>query len=253
MPDFSTVVIEHESTEVEKRIERKAVPDLAGGYEADARAEMKEYVKKITPIIAEPRCAVCQHKDRAYLEYMIAHGVAYSAIANRVESSIEGSLDSFRRSLSNHAKKHMALDDAVTRAILEEEAALIGQNYEDSVRGAITHRGMLEVLARKAYSDVINGVSTVEPKDMIQMVKLLREMESDTANTSVETYKVQVAIFEEAIKNVCAELPNGQEILQMLVDEIRHLRTKEEFNDTIEEGFRRVGIPEYVDAQVIDE
>lgn len=228
----------------------------AGDLTAEMRAELEAEMKAISPpIISIATCNVCQHEYRQFIEAMLVKGRAYKAIAQSVPLPEGSSVDSFRRSISGHYKNHMALEDAAMRAILEEEADLAGQNYEEGVRGAITARGILQVALQKGFEDIQNGISAVEFRDMVQAIKLLREMDDQTHDTQLESYKVQVAIFTEAIRDVLGQREDGEEIMKEIAERIRYLRERDNFDAEVEStlgGPRRVGIPETVEAEVID-
>lgn len=185
-------------------------PDLPSGKpitgkaivtaEAEAQRRALENVssKGRPPQIYEPRCHVCTSPHRQYIESLLIKGANYVWIELNVPGVDDGKID--RRSVSNHAKKHMAYKDAAVRAILEEEAQIASQNYEEGVRGAITHRGVLEVALRKAYEDIIAGVTTVEARDMIQLINTLQKMDEQREMVAVNELRAQVQAFVEAIR-----------------------------------------------------
>lgn len=150
------------------------------------------------PVIHEPRCHVCTSPHRQFIEGLLVKGANYVWISENVPG-IEGSVID-RRSVSRHAKKHMSYQNAAIRAILEEEAETAAQNYDEGVRGAITHRGVLEVALRKAYEDIIAGVTTVEARDMIQLINTLQKMDEQREQIAVNELRAQVQAFVEAIR-----------------------------------------------------
>src|SRR5688572_23092685 len=127
---------------------------------------------KLPERIVEARCHTCQSEFRDYIERELIRGHSYLAISK----SLGGSPD--RRSISTHHKEHMAITAAAYRAILEEEASLEGQNFEEGVRGAITNRGVLELMIRKGFDDIMDDNTMVEPKDLIQIIKLKTDMDA---------------------------------------------------------------------------
>ncbi len=116
------------------------------------------------PLPFEPRCEVCTSPYRHFIDSMLVKGgYSYVYIANTVPGKGDKKID--RRSVANHAKKHLGFQEQALRALLEEEADMAEQNYEEGVRGAITHRGVLEIAVRKAYDDIIwvGSVSPIRP------------------------------------------------------------------------------------------
>jgi hypothetical protein len=213
-----------------------------------ARANMeyleKEEAKYAPPLITEPRCLVCNSSYRLWIERQLLKGLSYSAIANSIppEKYPDGKIKKIeRRSIANHSKNHMPLDQAVMRAVMEEEADLLNQNWEEGVKGAFTNRGALNALIRKAYDNAMNNVTVVEPRDMIQMIKLYSEMEANSAITATEEAKMTVRIFMEAITNVFDEILDKEQadtIKQAIVKEVKRLRSRDEIDVEVEHQLR---------------
>ena len=168
-------------------------------------------------------------------------GGSYTAIARSVpENPVTGKkID--RRSVANHYDQHMGYENAIVRGVLEEEATLLGQNVAEGIAGAFSMRGALHVLIRKAYDDALAGLTTVEPRDLIQLVKLFNEMDSSSSVKLVEEAKAAVGIFDAAIKNVIADMfdrEQGDEIKRAMVKEIQRLREQSEIEAQLEQSFR---------------
>lgn len=192
---------------------------------------------KLPPRIVESRCHTCNSEFREYIERELIRGHSYLAISR----SLGGTPD--RRSISTHHKEHMAITAAAIRAILEEEASLEGQNFEEGVRGAITNRGVLEVMIRKGYDDILDDNTMVEPKDLIQIIKLKQEMDANYVQVQIETYKRQMDLFKQAILEVIPA-----EMQARLVAKVKRLRNLEEDQYAHE---RLLEAP-IVDAEVIE-
>lgn len=202
------------------------------------------------PVISEPRCLTCMSEYRAYIEQQLVKGISYITIAKTIprkpEINENQHIDSWRRSIKKHYVSHMKINDAVIRAELEEAANLLGQNIEEGLKGALTDRGMLKVMARKAYEDIVNGVTTVEPRDLIQIVKLLNDLEVDNAAVQIEESQNVVRIFSRAIRNVCDD-----DTVAKIVEEVKRLRKQDNIESEMEGIIppRRVGLPE---AEVVE-
>lgn len=177
---------------------RRTSDDFKKELQRQDRADVVSAEKAMSPDrVSEPRCHVCQHAYRGWIEMMLVRGIAYKTIADRANPKVD------RRSLSNHHKKHMNLDDAALRWIIEEEAKLEGRNFEDGVGDAITKRAVLEVALRKGYHDIVSGVTTAEVRDVIQIAKVLGEMDLHQHQIGLDEMRVQVQIFIQAIQDVC--------------------------------------------------
>lgn len=216
--------------------------DLQKSWQDEDRFEIAMREKALAPpTITEPRCKVCTSEYRVYIERQLVKGmVSLSALAESIPEDANGEkID--RRSISNHSKKHMAIDDAVVRAQLEEEADLLKQNYREGVQGALTSRGVLKVLIGKTYEDVINGVVTAEVRDLIQMIKLVNEMESNSSQVKGDEAETSLRIFIRAVKNVCDDETN-----QKIVNEVRRLRQMDDVEFAVEEGLQ---LPPPIEAE----
>lgn len=219
------------------KLEARSQQGLAKRYADQNRESLEEAEAQIAPpVITEKRCHVCQSDHRMWIERQILKGRSYSAIANSMPPDKDGNkID--RRSVSNHYQKHMPLDQAVVRGILEEEADLVGQNWEEGVKGAITTQGMFRVMMQKAFDDAMAGITTIEPRDFIQMAKAYGELVSNQGEAATEEAKIVIRIFMEAIKNVVEDefdTERADELKRMISDEVKRLRARDEIDMEVE-------------------
>lgn len=240
MPEFG--ISDEERKRQRQKLEARSAAGQAKKYQDQNRADLEiEEAMNAPPMITVGQCQTCQHPHRLWIERQVLKGRSYKAIAESLPPDSEGhQLD--RRSISNHySKGHMPLDSAIMRGVLEEEAGVLGQNFEEGVRGAFTNRGALNTLIRKAYEDAMSGVTTVEPRDLIQMVKLYNEMDSSASLAATEEAKLAVRIFMEAIQNVLAdrfEIEEANEIKSELRLEIQRLRQRDDIDIEVENNLR---------------
>lgn len=199
--------------------------DLIKADQQEMREDIQKAEKNIAPArIFESRCHVCQHPFRDWIELMLVKGMAHKTLAERVTPPVD------RRSIGNHWKKHMDLQDAAFRHLLEREAQIQGLDREEAVGDLVTKRGVLEVALRRGYDDLLNGVTTVEPRDLIQIAKLLGEMDSHQQAVAVDELRAQVQIFIQAIKDVCPP-----EIQSAIGQQVSKLRKREDISKPIED------------------
>lgn len=198
--------------------------DFEKMMKARERAEVKNSENRLGPPKPfEPRCHVCTHQFRDFIDsLLIKHDLSFSEIARRMPPGQNGrQLD--HRQIGNHARKHLGVGDAAIRAILEEEAEQSAKDFKEGVRGAITHRGGLEVAFRAAFQDIIDGVASVEPRDMIAIGKLLKEWDKETQETQVDVLRAQVGALIEAIRQIAP-----QEMWGEILDRAKELMEREE-------------------------
>jgi len=237
----------------EERLKRKRILDRNSGaelkrrWEQGDRAEIdKREVSIAPPRIIEKRCHVCVSPYRDFIEEALVRGHSYERIARQVPVD-ENNKKIDRRSIANHLKNHMDLQRMAIVEELQIEARAASQNIEEGSQGAKTDRGFLKTAIAKGFDDIIKGVSTVEPKDMIQMIKLLNELNSSASNTRAEETEVQLRIFVRAVQEVC-----DKETLEAIVDKAHALREM----DDIEVEVRGIMIPsepKMIEAEVVDE
>lgn len=192
------------------------------------------------PVKSEPKCSVCQSPNRLWVERQLIRGTSYTAIAKSIPNV---NVDTFRRALPKHYKEHMDLEGAQVRAIMEEEADLLQQNYEEGVQGAFSYRAALDVLIRKGFSDALDNITTVEPKDIIKLMELADKMNSASATQMVEEARASINIFMEAIRNVftdnldrdMSDFLSGE-----IVKEVKRLREQNELEAQIEDHMRQL-------------
>lgn len=219
----------------DERMKRKRIMDKRSGtdlkrrWEQGDRAEIAERERQSAPpVIFEPRCHVCQSPYREFIEEHLVKGHSYERIAKQIPADEDGKkID--RRSISGHFKEHMDLQRMAIREELEEEARNLQQNVEEGSLGAKTDRGILKVLVAKGFDDVLKGVSTVEPKDLIQIIKLLNELNSDASNTRAEENEIALRTFVRAIENVCSV-----EMIKQIVAEAERIRNMDDVEFAME-------------------
>lgn len=235
MSDIDDIEAQELGISDEERKKRKRVLDKRTGadlkkrWEQNDREELEARAKAdAPPIISEPRCHVCQSPYRDFIEQSLIKGHSYSRIARQVPADEDGNQVD-RRSISNHLKEHMDLQRAAIREELEEEARALQQNVEEGSQGAKTDRGILKVLVAKGFDDVLNGVSSVEPKDLIAIIKLLNELNSDASNTRAEENEIALRTFVRAIENTCST-----DMIKTIVAEAERIRSMDDVEFAME-------------------
>lgn len=207
-------------------MEKRTGKDLERKWQQEDRKAIAEAESLAAPpVINNPQCQVCQSPHRVWIERKLIQGWAYSQIAREIPDGPS------RKSIANHAKEHLPGDSHVVRQLMEEEADILGQNAMDSVRGAFTLRGSLEVLIRKGFQDALDGTTTVEPRDLIAMMKQLNELNTNSGTAAYEEANTAISIFKEALQNVLlkgegdvVERELGVKILLALETEVERLK-----------------------------
>jgi hypothetical protein len=208
-----------------ERVKRKRIMDRHSGADlkkkweqSDRQSLARQEEKTLPPRISQPRCHVCQSEWRDFIEKAITEGHSYVSIERQIPPNEDGSKVD-RRSIANHYKEHMDLERQSIRAQLEEEARILQQSVDEGPMGARTDRGMLKVMAIKGFQDIIKGVTTVEPKDLIAIVKVLNELNTNASTARAEENEIALRTFVRAIQNVCPP-----ELIQKIVIEAERIK-----------------------------
>jgi len=150
--------------------------------------------------IVEPRCSICKSKWRRTIDQLLVMGVPFSEIARQFEE--EGIT---RRGLSNHKRKHLSVEQAAIRRVIEEKARQIGEDVDSTSRLLLTRRGYMEVALMKSYQSILDGTVVPEPRDIIQMISLMEKMEKDTASVQVDEMMRDFNAFTQAVKEIVGQ------------------------------------------------
>jgi replicative superfamily II helicase len=167
--------------------------------------------------IVEPRCSVCKSKFRRTMDQLLVMGVAFSEISRQFET--EGIT---RRALSNHKRKHLSVEQAAIRKVIEEKARQIGEDVENTKSLLLTRRGYMEVAMMKSYQSILDGTVVPEPRDIVHMISLMEKMEKDTAAVQVDEMMRDFNAFTQAVKEVV-----GQEDYDKIIYKFKNILDQE--------------------------
>lgn len=146
----------------------------------------------------EPRCHVCTSQYRKAIDRMIAMGTAHAEIARIFGGIID------RRSIANHAKKHLAYEEAAMRQIIEQEAKAAEEDAELGINGILKRRVYLETMLHKGLEDLVSGHAMIEPRDVLAVIDALNKFDNQNAGAALDQVKIQFQAFLQAIREVAA-------------------------------------------------
>jgi hypothetical protein len=147
--------------------------------------------------ISEPRCHVCMSPSRRLIDQLIAAGVSVSELARQFEKE-----NLTRKSISNHKNRHLNVEQAAVRRILEERVRRYDADVENTTRSLLTRKGVLEVLLLKGYAHAVQETTVVEPREMIGIIQQLEKMDAVDAAEQVEEMHRQMNAFMDAVKAI---------------------------------------------------
>lgn len=201
-------------------------------------------IARPTAEIVEPRCAVCKSKFRRTIDQLLVMGVSFAEIARQFES--EGMT---RRGLSNHKRKHLSVEQAAVRQIIEEKARQIGEDVENTSRLLLTRKGYMEVAMMKSYQGILDGTIVPEPRDIVHMIALMEKMEKDSSAAQVDEMLRDFNAFSQAVREVV-----GKDDYEKILYKFKRILEQE---NIVLEGFGRDNriietLPTSQSAQVIE-
>jgi hypothetical protein len=169
----------------------------------------------------EPKCHVCQSSYRRAIDRMVALGTSYSEISRIFGGEID------RRSISNHAKEHLNYEEAAIRRILEREAEAAQENLEDGIRGQLSRRAYLEIALQKALEGLLNGDTSVEPKDALAIIEKLDRLDTQGEGAALDEIRLQFNAFMQAIREISMfdieRIKQPMELQQLIFNRTREI------------------------------
>lgn len=173
--------------------------------------------------IVEPRCNVCKSRYRRTIDQLLVVGVPYKEIARQFESE-----ELSRKSIANHRTKHLTIEDAVVRQVLEEKAKQMGEDIESGARTIITRLGVLDVAIMKGYASVVTGEVPVEAADLVKLIALREKLEETSSSIQIQELEMTYQCLLDAVQ---IALP--RELWPQVFDEFeRQLAQKSKVIDT---------------------
>jgi hypothetical protein len=176
-----------------------------------SKREVDSHPEPQVPMTTEPRCKVCKSPYRPGIDKMLAAGVGHTAIARAFNDEVD------RRSIANHADKHLNYNDAAIRQIIQHEAEQMSENIEDGVKGILARKAFLQTALHKVHQAIINDEVSVEVRDAIGIIQQLEKMDSATESAAVEELRIQFNAFLQALKET-VDQEKWEEILARTKD-----------------------------------
>lgn len=199
------------------------------------------------PLIAEPRCKVCQSPHRHLVDQLLVAGHSYSEIERQFEFAKIP-----RRSISSHAEKHLGYEEAAIREVIEREAAAAQRNFEEGKQRLVTNTSYLEIARQKAYDALLDKSVIVEPKDAVKIIEMLEKFQERHQAVALDELRVQLQMFIQAVKEVVPRT-DWESIVGRTAELLRASGREVPFDTTEdEEEFKELTPAEVVtDAQVV--
>lgn len=183
---------------------------VEGNYVERKEGRLTAYRKGKPYLISESRCKVCKQPEvRKIVDMMIAGGYKQTEILRHLEQAHNAHTEKKNHisyaSINNHAKKHLSVEDAVVREILERRAAEADIPIDEGVRNIITPAAFAEGVVYKAHEKLTQDKLEITARDGLEAARTLSEFERGVADrTSLAEAFAQVEKIMEAVKAVCS-------------------------------------------------
>lgn len=156
------------------------------------------------PVVTEPRCNICNSKNRRHIERLMAGGFTAVAIAEELiradEDFKEKKLDTVRRNVSRHAEKHLNIKDRAVRAVIEKRAAEQGALITEEVERITTARSLLDLVVDRGHDQLQDPDYKVRMADVIEATKMLEDIARQEYVSQVEVMQRQVWAISQALQ-----------------------------------------------------
>jgi hypothetical protein len=172
------------------------------------------------PVKSEPRCNICSCASRNKVDKLIAAQFSMTDIAQELLDSDpdfkDKVLDTVRKNVERHAKRHLDLRNKAIRHMVEQRAREQGMLLE-TVEGKITSgRALLDLLIMRATEQASDPDQRVKFADAIEAVKMLEDVQKAEFQHQLETYQRQVWAISEALKTVAGNYTKNNQVIDAM-------------------------------------
>lgn len=161
--------------------------------------------------VTESRCKVCREPQvRKIVDMLAASGYKMSEISRHVDAAHNAYVDSpsdriAYASINRHIMRHLSVEDAAIKEILERRALEKEINLEEGVRNIVTPASFAETVVVKAQEKLVDGKLEITARDGLEAARTLTEFENAAASkVSVSEAFAQVEKIMAAVKAVCS-------------------------------------------------
>lgn len=142
------------------------------------------------------QCNTCQSPHRAYIEEQLAKGIAIATIVREVSDLDHGERSAPTwESVKNHLdKKHMPLELARTRGVMEDRAREVGQAISDEVDIFVDYVAANRLIVQKGIDRIVTGEIKPDVKDVLSATKTLADIDRQMGDSGLD-----IAVLYEAL------------------------------------------------------
>jgi hypothetical protein len=158
----------------------------------------------------EPRCLCCKSSKRALIDQLLVAGYSYTAIEEQLAGLEDHHID--RKSISNHAKKHLTLHDAAIRRVIERQAEENFLDIENAADLIITKEAYLQLMIQKGFDALASDTVPVNPREVTRSIELLDKLEKEKTPHIYDHFQRQVDALTQAVKEIVPQEYYGRVI-----------------------------------------
>lgn len=166
-------------------------------------------VNPMLPMKAEPRCNICKSASRQLVDKLIVSGFSYIDIAEELvarDQEFQGKeLDTVRKNVERHAKRHVNVREKAMRQIIERRAMEQGILIDEATGNLTTGRALLDNIIVRANEMIADPDQRVKFADAIEAVKMLEDVQKSEYLAQVESMQKQVWAISQAVKEMIPE------------------------------------------------
>ncbi|MDE2100436.1 MAG: hypothetical protein KGL39_24500 [Patescibacteria group bacterium] len=164
--------------------------------------------------ITVPQCKICGLNPhvRWNIEMELATGYTQKAIMDRWNYFLhEEDPDKYgkdylnKANISGHANKHMTTREMAIRHIVEQSVQGKIEEIEAVSQVIITKQAIAEAVAVSGLQNIAKGVTLVEPRETLEAVELLKEMEDEQSGPALDELWRQFYAFQDAVRRIVPE------------------------------------------------
>ena len=161
------------------------------------------------PVANEPRCNICKSPRRSTVDRLLASGYGYTAIAEDILQSDpefeDKPLDTIRKNVERHAKRHVNVKERAIREILERRAVEAGVLVEEVAGSFTTGEALIDLMVQRATDQISDPDQKIRFTDALEAVRLAKEFEKSTYAEQLEVMQRQVWAISQAVKEIVPE------------------------------------------------
>jgi len=161
------------------------------------------------PLANEPRCNICKSARRQTVDRLLAAGYGYTAIAEDILAEDpefkEKNLDTIRKNVERHAKRHVNIKERAVREIIERRAVEAGILVDEVSGTMTTGEALLDLMVQRATDQISDPEQKLRFADALEAIRLNKEFEKNTYAEQLEVMQRQVWAISQAVKEIVDE------------------------------------------------